>query len=213
MRLITELARTPVSRNLHQGSRRVTRQREHLASDGGTGCFSVRSETWRSVVLATILQPRLYHHRFLATDHIVARLVEEGYVHSDFVKLTKDLADAMRDLDREFLTPWEAVHRYLQALTTAGLTEQQHLSFALKASLAERWRDWNAAEQKKTERRNSISNLVSRILRRIPREGRASMTVDSWWQMTDSASGKPRSETFESDTSIHNDWSDLEVLN
>jgi hypothetical protein len=47
----------------------------------------------------------------------------------------------MRNLDPEFLAPWEAVHRYLQAVTTAGLTEQQHFSFALKTGLAERWHD------------------------------------------------------------------------
>ncbi|MER9578652.1 hypothetical protein NKI78_23920 [Mesorhizobium sp. M0400] len=188
--------------------------REHLGIRiGGTGCFTVRSETWRSVVLATILRPRLYHHRFLATDHIVARLFEEGYVHSDFVKLTKDLADAMRNLDREFLTAWEAVHRYLQALTTAGLTEQQHLSFALKTGLAERWRDWEVTEQRKNDRRNSISNLVSRILEWIPDEDRALMTVGSWWQMTETESGRPRNETFETDTSIDNDLERLlEVL-
>lgn len=188
--------------------------RKHLEIRiGGTGCFTVRSETWRSVVLATILRPRLYHHRFLATDHIVSRLVEEGYVQSDFIKLTRDLADAMRNLDREFLTPWEAVHQFLQAMTTAGLSEQQHLSFALKTSLTERWRDWEVTEQKKNERRNSISNLVARILACIPNEDRASMTVDSWWQMTQTESGRPRKETFETDTSIDNDLESLlEVL-
>lgn len=189
--------------------------REHLGTRiGGSGCFTVRSETWRSVVLATILRPRLHHHRFLATDHIVSRLFEEGYVHSDFVKLTKDLADAMSNLDREFLTPWEAVHRYLQALPTAGLAEQQHLSFALKTGLAERWRDWELTERRKNERRNSISSLVSGILERIPDEDRALITVDSWWQMTDTESGRPRKETFETDTSIDNDLERLlEVLN
>ncbi|PTE06576.1 hypothetical protein [Mesorhizobium helmanticense] len=180
--------------------------REHLSLEfGGTGCFTVRSETWRSVVLATILRPRLYHHRFLATDHIVSRLVEDGYVHSDFVKLTKDLADAMRHLDPEFLTPWEAIHRFLQALTNAGLTEQQHLSFALNTRLADRWREWEGTHQKKTERRNSISSVVSHILDRIPTEDRASMTVESWWQMTETGSGRPPEQTFDTDTSIDND--------
>lgn len=188
--------------------------RDHLGIEiGGTGCFTVRSETWRSVVLATILRPRMYHHRFLATDHIVSRLVEEGYVHGDFIKLTKDLADAMRNLAPEFLTPWEAVHRYLQALTTAGLTEQQRFSFALKTGLAERWRDWEVNEQKKIERRNSISSLVSRILERIPDEDRASMTVDSWWMTAETESGRPRDETFETATSIEIDLESLlEVL-
>lgn len=180
--------------------------REHLGIQiGGTGCFTGRSETWRSVVLATILRPRLYHQRFLATDHIVTRLLDEGYVHGDFVKLKKDLADAMRHLDREFLTPWEAVHRFLQAMTTAGLTEQQHLSSALKTSLADRWRDWEVTEQKKNERVNNISSLVSRILERIPDEDRASMTVDSWWQIIEPESGRPRKETFETDSSIDSD--------
>ncbi|MER8607342.1 hypothetical protein NKH48_27165 [Mesorhizobium sp. M1233] len=188
--------------------------REHLGIRiGGSGCFTVRSETWRSIVLATILRPRLYHHRFLATDHIISRLLEEGYVHSDFVQLTKDLADAMRKLDREFLTPWEAVHRYLQALTTAGLADQQHLSFALKTGLAERWRDWEVTEQRKNERQNSISNLVSRILDLIPDEDRASMTVDSWWQMAETESGRLRKETIETDTTIDSDLERLlEVL-
>ncbi|MER9064145.1 hypothetical protein [Mesorhizobium sp. M0698] len=188
--------------------------REHLGIRiGGSGCFTVRSETWRSIVLATILRPRLYQHRFLATDHIVSRLLEEGYVHSDFVQLTKDLADTMRKLDREFLTPWEAVHRYLQALTTAGLAEQQQLSFALKTGLAERWRDWEVTEQRKNERQNSISNLVSRILDLIPDEDRALMTVDSWWQMTETESGRPRRETIETDTTIDSDLERLlEVL-
>jgi hypothetical protein len=121
------------------------------------------------------------------------------------VKLKKDLADAMRHLDREFLTPWEAVHRFLQAMTTAGLTEQQHLSFALKTSLADRWRDWEVTEQKKNERVNNISSLVSRILERIPDEDRASMTVDSWWQIIEPESGRPRKETFETDSSIDSD--------
>ncbi|MER9307624.1 hypothetical protein [Mesorhizobium sp. M0496] len=184
--------------------------REQLALEiGGTGCFTVRSETWRSVVLATILRPRLYHHRFLATDHIVSRLVEEGYVHSDFVKLTKDLADAMRHLDPEFLTPWEAIHRFLQALTKAGLTEQQHLSFALNTSLADRWREWEGTHQKKTQRRNSISSVVSQILDRIPAEDRASMTAESWWQMTETGNGRPREQTFGTDTSIDDDLEEL----
>lgn len=188
--------------------------REHLGIRiGGTGCFTVRSETWRSVVLATILRPRLYHHRFLATDHIVSCLAEEGYVHGDFIKLTKELADAMRNLDPEFLTPWEAVHRYLQALTTAGLTEQQHFSFALRTGLAERWRDWEVTDQKKTERRNSISSLVSRILERVSGEDRASMTVESWWKTTETESGRPRDETFKTDASMDNDLERLlEVL-
>ncbi|AZO68024.1 hypothetical protein [Mesorhizobium sp. M6A.T.Cr.TU.016.01.1.1] len=184
--------------------------REHLALEiGGTGCFTVRSETWRSVVLATILRPRLYHHRFLATDHIVSRLAEEGYVHSDFVELTKDLADAMRHLDPEFLTPWEAIHRFLQALTRAGLIEQQHLSFALNTKLADRWRKWEGAHRKKTQRRNSISSVVSQILDRIPAEDRASMTVESWWQMTEMVNGRPREQTFDTDTSIDNDLKEL----
>lgn len=181
--------------------------REHLGIQiGGTGCFTVRSETWRSVVLATILRPRPYY-RFLATDHIVSRLLEEGYIHRDFVKLTKDLADAMRNLDREFLTPWEAVHRFLQVMTRAGLTEQQHLSFALKTSLAERWRDWEVAEQKKNERVENVSSLVSRILERIPYEDRPSMTVDSWWEMTED--GRSRKETFETESSIESDLARL----
>lgn len=184
--------------------------RKHLALEiGGTGCFTVRSETWRSVVLATILRSRLYHHRFLATDHIVSRLVEEGYVRGDFAKLTKDLADAMRHLDPEFLTPWEAIHRFLQALTRAGLIEQQHLSFALNARLADRWREWEGTQQKKTQRRNSISSVVSQILDRIPAEHRASMTVESWWQMTDPGNGRPREQTFDADTSIDNDLEEL----
>jgi LmbE family N-acetylglucosaminyl deacetylase len=188
--------------------------REHLGIEiGGTGYFTVRSETWRSVVVATILRPRLYHHRFLATDHIVSRLVEEGYVHSDFVELTKDLADAMRHLDPEFLTPWEAIHRFLQALTKAGVTEQQHLSFALKTGLTDRWRERALTEQKKNERRNGISSLVARILERIPAEDCASMTVESWWQMSEIESGRPRKETFETDTSIDDDLEGiLEVL-
>ncbi|RWB39793.1 MAG: hypothetical protein EOQ46_26545 [Mesorhizobium sp.] len=189
---------------------RALRVREHLALEiGGTGCFTVRSEIWRSVVLATILRPRLYHHRFLATGHIVSRLVEAGYVHSDFVKLTKDLADAMRHLDPEFLTPWEAVHRFLQALTKAGLTEQQHLSFALNTGLADRWREWEGTHQKKTQRRNSISSVVSHILDRIPAEDRASMTVESWWQMTETGHGRRREQTFGTDTSIDNDLEEL----
>lgn len=184
--------------------------REHLALEiGGTGCFTVRSETWRSVVLATILRPRLYHHRFLASDHIASRLAEEGYVHSDFVELTKDLADAMRHLDPEFLTPWEAIHRFLQALTKAGLIEQQHLSFALNIRLADRWREWEGAHQKKTQRRNSISSVVSQILDRIPAEDRASMTVESWWQMIETGNGRPREQTFDTDTSIDNDLEEL----
>lgn len=184
--------------------------REHLGIRiGGTGCFTVRSETWRSVVLAAILRPRMHHHRFLATDHIVSRLVEEGYVHVDFIKLTKDLADAMRNLDAEFLTPWQAVHRYLQAVTAAGLTDQQHLSFALKTGLAERWRDWEATEKKRNERRDNISRLVSRILERLPDEARASMTVDSWWKMIDTESGRPRDETIETATSIEKDVEEL----
>lgn len=142
-------------------------------------------------MLTTILRPRLYPHRFLATDHIVSRLAEEGYVHSDFVKLTKELAEAMRNLDREFLTPWEAVHRYLQALTTVGLTDQQQLSFALRPGLAERWRDWELTEQRKAERRDRIAGLVSGILERIPDQDRALITVDSWWQMIDAESGRP----------------------
>lgn len=188
--------------------------REHLGIEiGGTGCFTVRSETWRSVVLATILRPRLHHHRFLATDHIVSRLVEERYVHSDFVELTRDLVDAMRILDPEFLTPWEAIHQFLQALTKAGVTEQQHLSFALKTGLADRWREWEVHEQKKNERRARISGLVTRILERIPAEDRISMTVESWWQMSEMESGRPREETLETDISIDNDLEALlEVL-
>lgn len=188
--------------------------RDHLGIEiGGTGCFTVRSETWRSVVLATILRQRLHHHRFLATDHIVSRLGEEGYVHGEFIKLTRELTDAMRNLDPEFLTPWEAVHRYLQALTTAGLAEQQRFSFALTSGLAERWRVWEVTEQRKIERRNSISSLVSRILERIPGEDRASMTVDSWWMTVETESGRPRDETFEAATSIENDLESLlEVL-
>jgi hypothetical protein len=188
--------------------------REHLGIEiGGTGCFTVRSETWRSVVLATILRQRLYHHRFLATDHIVSRLVEEGYVHKEFVKLTKNLADAMRKLDPEFLRPWEAVHRFLQALTEVGLTEQQHLSFALTVDLAGRWRDWEITKRKRSERRNNISRLVSRILEKIPEEDRASLTVESWWQITDTESGEARKETLEADISIDSDLEDiLDVL-
>lgn len=190
----------------HLAALRALGLREHLGIRiGGTGCFTVRSETWRSVVLSTLLRPRLYHHRFLATDHIVSRLAEEGYVQGDFIKLTKELADAMRTLDPEFLTPWEAVHRYLQAVTTAGLTEQQHFSFALKTGLAERWRDWEAAEQKRAERRNNISSLVSGILERVPDEDRASMTVDSWWKTTEAESGRTRDDTFETNASIDDD--------
>lgn len=188
--------------------------REHLGIRiGGTGCFTVRSETWRSVVLATILRPRMYHHRFLATHHIVSRLTEEGYIHGDFINLTKDLADAMCNLDAEFLTPWQAVHRYLQALTAAGLTDQQNLSFALKTGLAERWREWEVSDQKRTERRKSISRLVSRILERLPDESRSSMTVDSWWRTIDTESGRPQDATIETATSIEKDLEGLlEVL-
>ncbi|MEI5676687.1 MULTISPECIES: hypothetical protein [unclassified Mesorhizobium] len=184
--------------------------RQHLGVEiGGTGCFTVRPETWRSVVLATILRPRLHHQRFLATDHIVSRLVEEGYIQSDFVKLTKVLADAARNLDPEFLTPWEAVHRFLQALTKAGLTEQQHLSFALTSSLADRWRGWEAAERSKRERADKISSLVSRILDNIPEKARGSMTVESWWQVIDTKSGMARKETFVADNAIDNDLEKL----
>jgi hypothetical protein len=93
------------------------------------------------------------------------------------------------------------------------MTDQQHLSFALKTGLAERWRDWEETEQKRIERRNSISNLVSRILERVPDEDRASMTVDSWWKTTETESGRPRNETLETATSIDNDLERLlEVL-
>ncbi|MDF3154051.1 hypothetical protein P3C58_18905 [Mesorhizobium sp. XAP10] len=187
---------------------RALGMRQHLGIQiGGTGCFTVRSETWRSVVLATILRPRLYHHRFLSTDHIISRLVEEGYVHSDFVTLTEELADAMRRLDHEFLTPWEAVHRFLQALAEVRLTQQQHLSFALTTGLAGRWHDWEAADRKRIGRRNHVSSLVSRILDLIPAEDRGSMTVESWWQMT--KRGRPRQQAVDAESSID---SDLEGL-
>jgi hypothetical protein len=61
------------------------------------------------------------------------------------------------------------------------------------------------AEQKRAERRNSISSLVSRILERVPDEDRASMTVDSWWKTTEAESGRPRDETFETAASIDDD--------
>lgn len=187
---------------------RALGMRQHLGIQiGGTGCFTVRSETWRSVVLATILRPRVFHYRFLSTDHIISRLVENGYVHNEFVTLTKDLADAMRRLDHEFLTPWEAVHRFLQALAQERLTEQQHFSFALHTGLASRWHEWEAAERKRTGRRNHVSSLVARILDMIPAEDRGSMTVASWWQMT--KRGRPRQQAFDADSSID---SDLEGL-
>lgn len=189
---------------------RALGMREHLAIQiGGTGCFTVRPETWRSVVLATILRPRMYPHRFLATAHILSRLVEEEYVHNDFVKLTKDLSDAMRRLDPEFLTPWEAIHEFLKAMTKAGLTEQKHSSFALNAELARQWHEWQTAEGKRSERRDTISNLVLQILHRIPAKDRAAMTVDSWWQTTDAESTKFQEPTFDTDTSMD---SDLEKL-
>lgn len=181
--------------------------RQHLSiSIGGTGCFTVRSETWRSVVLATILRPRA-HYRFLETHHIVSRLVEEGYVESEFVGLTKDLADAMHRLDHEFLTPWEAVHRFLQKLAEAKLTEQHHLSFALNTGLAGRWRDWELAEIGRIGRREHVSSLVSQILDLIPEGDRGSMTVASWWQMT--TKGRPRAQTFDADSSIDKDLQQL----
>lgn len=182
--------------------------RQHLGIPiGGTGCFTVRSETWRSVVLATILRPRT-HYRFLETHHIVSRLVEEGYVDKEFVGLPKDVADAMRRLDREFLTPWEAVHRFLQASAEhARLTEQHQLSFALNADLAGRWRDWEAAERRRTGRRDHVSSLVSQILELIPADDRGSMTVASWWQMT--KKGRPREQTFDADSSTDRDLEQL----
>jgi hypothetical protein len=93
------------------------------------------------------------------------------------------------------------------------LTEQQHNSFALTANLAERWHDWEVSEREKNERRNKISSLVTRILGQIPEQDRASMTVDSWWKTTEPESGRSRTETFETDTSVDSDLERLlEVL-
>ncbi|MER9203786.1 hypothetical protein NKH74_32355 [Mesorhizobium sp. M0933] len=89
------------------------------------------------------------------------------------------------------------------------MTEQQHLSFALNTGLAHRWREREPTHQKKTERWNGISSLVSHILDQIPAEDRALMTVESWWQMTEAESGRSLEQTFDTDLSIDNDLEKL----
>ena len=146
----------------------------------GAGCFSVALAEWQSAVLQSLIAASDPPFRTRTGVDIIHK---RGWLDRQFIKVSDEIANAVKACGVPFNTPTRTVVAYLLHLKAEGYvqadpTEIWRPTNLLRSRIAEARERRERPEKRMAEARE----LVERMLKSLPPDETANFSFDTWWK-------------------------------
>lgn len=166
-------------------------------------CFTVRDAEWRAFILLLPVEYSVFDFDGQVSE-VFQAICHRRWVRKIFSNLRPEMVLGIRSLQPKFLTPREAVERFLEEMVAAGWLiiagNSYKVSPLLRSRIGASDHGWPNI------RREQLFDLIDRLLQEIPAEEKVGFYFTSWFERVAAGNNTSPEKFLKVDKSVWDDF-------